>query len=88
VSKVKSLATDGSVVIKELDMDPVITSAVAALMGSTVGVFGSLASAWAGERSRNRRHFLQRGIAKRETTYAKFIDKASQLYAESASPPV
>ena len=49
-------------------MEPGLTSALAAVMGALAGGLSSLASAWVGERSRNRRDLLQRDIAKRETT--------------------
>lgn len=66
-------------------MDDAITSAVSAVMGACVGGFASLASTWLGERSRNRRDLLQQEIIKRETTYSEFIEKASTLYAASAT---
>jgi hypothetical protein len=54
-------------------------------MGACVGGLASLASTWVGERSRHRRDHLQREIAKRETTYSEFIERASKLYAASAT---
>lgn len=38
-----------------------------------------------GERSRRRRDLLQREIAKRETTYSDFIERASEVYVMSAT---
>ena len=66
-------------------MDPGVTSALAAVMGASVGGLASLASTWLGERSRNRRHLLQGEIVKRESTYSEFIEKASNLFAVSAT---
>ena len=66
-------------------MDGDIRSALAAIMGAFVGGMASLASTWVGERSRNRRDLLQREIAKRETTYSDFIERASKLFVESAT---
>ena len=66
-------------------MDPGVTSALAAVMGASVGGLASLASTWIGERNRNRRDLLHREIVRRERTYSDFIDKASRLYAASAT---
>jgi hypothetical protein len=66
-------------------MDSGLTSALAAIMGASVGGLASLASTWIGERSRHRRDFLRFEISKREATYSEFIEKASQLYAASAT---
>lgn len=62
-----------------------VTSAAAAIMGALVGGFASLTSTWLGERSRHRRDMVQREIAKRETSYADFIDQASKLFVASAT---
>jgi hypothetical protein len=66
-------------------MDSGITSALAAVMGASVGGLASLASTWIGERNRNRRDLMQGEIVRREGTYSEFIEKASQLYAASAT---
>jgi len=66
-------------------MDGGVTSALAAITGAFVGGLASLASTWVGERSRHRRDLLQREIAKRETTYSEFIERASNLYVASAT---
>src|SRR5258705_13743369 len=66
-------------------MDSGITSALAAVMGASVGGLASLASTWIGERNRNRRDLVQGEIVRRESTYSEFIEKASQLYAASAT---
>jgi hypothetical protein len=62
-----------------------LTSAAAAIMGACVGGLASLTSTWLGERSRHRRDLVQREIAKRETSYADFIDQASKLWVASAT---
>ena len=62
-----------------------VTSALAAIMGAFVGGLASLASTWVGERSRHRRQFLQREIARRETNYSEFIERASKIYVASAT---
>ena len=66
-------------------MDGGITSGLAAIMGAFVGGLASLASTWISERSRRRRLFLQREIARRETAYSEFIERASKLYVASAT---
>ena len=66
-------------------MDPGVTSALAAVMGASVGGLASLASTWLAERSRNRRHLLQGEIVKRESAYSEFIETASNLFAVSAT---
>ncbi len=66
-------------------MDAEVTSALAAVMGASVGGLASLASTWIGERNRNRRDMLQGEIVRRQSTYSDFIEKASRLYAESAT---
>ena len=54
-------------------------------MGAIVGGLASLTSTWVGERSRHRRDLLQREIARRETAYSDFIERASKLYVASAT---
>ena len=66
-------------------MDGGVTSALAAITGAFVGGLASLANTWVGERSRHKRDLLQREIAKRETTYSEFIERASNLYVASAT---
>jgi hypothetical protein len=66
-------------------MNGELTSASAAIMGAFVGGLASLTSTWIGERSRNRREILQREIAKRETAYSDFIERASKVYVASAT---
>jgi|ERR1041384_690695 hypothetical protein len=62
-----------------------VTSGLAAVTGALVGGLASLTSTWLGERSRNRRDYLQREIAKRETSYSDFIERASEVYVTSAT---
>jgi hypothetical protein len=66
-------------------MDGGVTSGMAAVMGAFVGGLASLTSTWVGERSRHRRDLLQREIARRETAYSDFIERASKLYVASAT---
>ena len=66
-------------------MDGGVTSALAAITGAFVGGLASMANTWIGERSRHRRELLQREIARRETTYSEFIERASKLYVASAT---
>jgi hypothetical protein len=66
-------------------MDGGVTGALAAVTGALVGGLASLTSTWVSQRSQLRREFLQRDIAKRETTYSEFIERASKLYVASAT---
>ena len=66
-------------------MNDGVNSGLAAIMGAFVGGLASLASTWVGERSRHKRDLLQREIARRETTYSEFIERASKLYVASAT---
>ena len=66
-------------------MDGGVTSALAAITGAFVGGLTSLGSTLVGERSRHRRDFLQREIARRETAYSEFLDVASKIYVASAT---
>jgi len=58
---------------------------MAAITGAVVGGLTSLASTWVRERSQYRRELIQREIAKRETTYSEFIERASKLHVASAT---
>ena len=62
-----------------------VTSGMAAIMGAIVGGLASLTSTWVGERSRHRRDLIQREISKREAGYSDFIERASKVYAASAT---
>ena len=64
-------------------MSDAYISALAALTGSTVGGFTSLASAWLTQRRQNRAAQLAQDRNKRRELYALFIDEASKLYAEA-----
>jgi hypothetical protein len=64
-------------------MNAAYLSAVAALAGSVIGGFTSLATTWITQRGQAK---LQQRIAdrvKRETLFSKFIDQASLLYADA-----
>src|SRR5260370_3303713 len=54
-------------------------------MGASVGGLASLASTWIGESNRSRREMLHGEIVRRQRTYSDFIEKASRLYAASAT---
>lgn len=66
-------------------MNSGVISALAAIMGAFVGGLTSLANTWVGERSRHRRELLQREIARRESAYSEFIERASKIYVASAT---
>ena len=64
-------------------MNPAITSALAALGGSSVGALAPVLSNFILERSVTRRELLNRQIAQRETLYSDFINEASRIFAKS-----
>jgi len=64
-------------------MDPTLTSAMAAVVGSLVGGFSSFAGNWAVQRAQVRRELLQCRTAYRQRLYSNFIKEASQLLAHS-----
>ncbi len=66
-------------------MENGITSGLAAIIGAFVGGLMSLASTWLGEQARHRRDLFQKEVAKRETTYSEFIERAAKLYVVSAT---
>jgi hypothetical protein len=57
--------------------------AVAALVGSGIGGFTSLATTWLTQHGQARLQQLTRDRVKRETLFAQFIDEASLLYADA-----
>ncbi len=57
--------------------------AVAALVGSAIGGFTSLATTWLTQRGEAKLQQLTQDRVKRETLFAKFIDEASLLYADA-----
>jgi hypothetical protein len=62
-----------------------VISALAAIHGCFRRRSCVLANTWVGERSRHRRELLQWEIARRETAYSEFIERASKIYVASAT---
>ena len=63
--------------------DPAYLPAVAALAGSAVGGFTSLASAWLTQRHQDRAKRLLQDKGRRQSLYKQFIVEASKLYADA-----
>ena len=64
-------------------MDAAYASALAALAGSMIGGFTSLAASWLTQHSQFRAQQLTHDIGRREELYRDFIQEASRLYAEA-----
>jgi hypothetical protein len=64
-------------------MDIAYVSAFAALAGSAIGGFTSLATSWMTQRVQFRAQQLAHDIGRREELYRDFIDEASQCYADA-----
>jgi hypothetical protein len=66
-----------------MSIDPTYLPAVAALVGSAIGGFTSLATTWLTQHGQAKLQQLTRDRVKRETLFAQFIDEASMLYADA-----
>jgi len=64
-------------------MDQAYISAIAALAGSVVGGFTSLATSWLTQRAQFRAQRVGHDLEKREDLYSHFIEEASRLYADA-----
>jgi hypothetical protein len=64
-------------------MDPSVVTGLAAVLGSLVGGFSTLATAWVTQRTQTRRQLLETEIRKREQLYAEFIAECSKLAVDA-----
>ena len=64
-------------------MDPVIVSAMAAVLGSLVGGAATFATAWVTQRTLSKRELIAGEIRTRETLYGEFISACSKLVVDS-----
>ena len=64
-------------------MDTAYLSAVAALAGSAIGGFTSLAASWLTQRVQVSAQQLAHGMSRREDLYKDFIENASDAYADA-----
>ena len=64
-------------------MDPVIVSALAAVLGSLVGGAATFATAWVTQRTLSKRELIAGEIRTRETLYGEFISACSKLVVDS-----
>jgi hypothetical protein len=60
-------------------MDTAVVSALAAVLGSLVGGFTTVATAWVTQRTQSRRDLLNAEIRKREALFTEFITELSRL---------
>jgi hypothetical protein len=66
-------------------MDTALTSALAALAGSSLGALTPVLNNYLLQRSTRQRELINREIDQREALYADFIKEASHLYANSVA---
>ncbi len=64
-------------------MDPVIVSALAAVLGSLVGGSATFATAWVTQRTLSKRELIAGEIRTREMLYGEFIRACSKLVVDS-----
>ena len=64
-------------------MDPVLVSAMSAVLGSLVGGSATVATAWLTQRSQRNRELTLGEIRKREALYGEFIRECSKLAIDS-----
>src|SRR5262249_57084733 len=64
-------------------MQPAYLSAIAALVGSTIGGLTSLAASWITQREQFKTQQFGREQTKREELYTLFIEEAARLYADA-----
>jgi hypothetical protein len=64
-------------------IDSAYLPAIAALVGSAIGGFTSLATTWLTQHGQAKLQQMTRDRVKRETLFAQFIDEASMLYADA-----
>lgn len=64
-------------------MDAAYISAFAALAGSAIGGFTSLATSWLSQQSQGKAQRLAEDMSKRQDLYKHFIEEASKFYADA-----
>ena len=64
-------------------MDPSLTAGLAAIFGSVVGAFASLASTWMTQQIQKERERAHEELQRREALYSEFISETSRLTAEA-----
>jgi len=69
--------------VKDYSVETSITSALAALAGSAIGGFTSVAANWLNQRSLIRAQWVQHEKTRRQILYRDFIDEASKCYIDA-----
>jgi hypothetical protein len=64
-------------------MDNAYMSAIAALVGSTIGALASLATTWRTQHSQERAQRIAQAMTRREHLYGEFIEEASKLFTDA-----
>jgi hypothetical protein len=69
--------------VRGTEMDPAYISAIAALSGSVIGGFTSLAASWISQNAQARMQQRLADKTLRQQLYKSFIEEASRLYADA-----
>lgn len=64
-------------------MDPSLTAGLAAIFGSVVGAFASIASTWMTQQIQKERERAHQELQRREALYSEFISETSRLTADA-----
>src|SRR5262252_3089020 len=64
-------------------MDPSVITAVAALVGATIGGLTSVLASWLSQRTQARAQWLAQDVVRRQELYKEFIEEASKCYADA-----
>jgi hypothetical protein len=64
-------------------MDASAITALAALMGATIGGLTSVLASWLTQRTQSRAQWLARDIMRRQDLYKEFIEEASKCYVHA-----
>ena len=64
-------------------MDASVISAVAALVGATIGGLTSVLASWLSQRTQARAQWLAQDVVRRQDLYKEFIEEASKCYVDA-----
>jgi|SRR5215467_11489052 len=64
-------------------MDASVISAVAALVGATIGGLTSVLASWLSQRTQVRAQWLEQDVVRRQDLYKEFIEEASKCYVHA-----
>lgn len=64
-------------------MDPILVSAMSAVLGSLVGGSASVATTWISQRTLSKRELIRWEVRKREALYGEFIGECAKLFMDA-----